>query len=350
MSLIYRLLGMVAALTRGLSQLRLTYFFLIPIAPFHWLLMIGFLAAAYFFALSARDGLINEPTPTALSFKEVFEREDLTNRYVSVSGMLVPAATQTFVTKHRGGGETVDAVYVPFVTEDQANSVLLVKYKEAPPKKGPHQATVTGMLRAPNARLKEKSTEIRNRFAPATIDWTNVLDADDRPPRPWPFVALSSACAILCAMMLYTRLKNWTIYRRLGRTARDFADAPSAAEEVPDLDLRVTGSFTLPGGALRLHDAPAQLVLSPEGELTFAAMVVEDKNLMPGSIVIQPDTVESWDEGVLYYGFTARPAVRLRFIDGNTGRESVAFVKLPDEAQREAFLQLLAKTPGYNLF
>jgi hypothetical protein len=219
MSLVYRLLGIVAALNRGLSQWRLTYFFVVPVAPFHWLLMIGLAVATYFFALSARDGFINDQSPTSLPFKQVLGRKELANRYVSVSGMLVPEGSQAFVTKRRGGNETVDAVYVPFVTEDEANPILFVKYKQPPSNKVAHNATVAGMLRAPDSRLQGKATEIKNRFAPSPIDLTNVLDADDRPPKPWPFLALSIASGLFCGMMLYTRLTKWTVYRRRDNTA-----------------------------------------------------------------------------------------------------------------------------------
>jgi hypothetical protein len=350
MSLFYRLLGMVAALGKGLSQLRLTLHFVFPIAPCHWLLMIGLVVATYFFVLSARDGFINESSPTALPFKQVLERKDLTNRYVSISGMLAPEGSQTFVKKRRGGDETVDAVYVPFGTEDESSPILFVKYKQAPSNKTAHTATVTGMLRAPNSRLQEKAREIKDRFAPATIDLTNVLDAEDRPPRPWPFVALSSACGLLCAMMLYTRFMKWTVYRRVDSFALAFASATSAVGESPELDLRVTGPFKQHGGSMQyVHDAPAHLVVTPAGELAFATTVVTDEAVLRCSIVMKPDGLKSWDEGLLYCGFTAHPAVRQRFIDGNTGREAVAFVKLADEAQRRAFLQVVTTTPGYKL-
>lgn len=350
MGLVYRLLGMVAALNRGLSQWRLTYLFVVPIAPFHWLLMIGLAVATYFFALSARDGLINDQWPTSLPFKQVLGRKDLTNRYVSISGMLAPESSQTFVTKHRGGNKTVDAVYVPFVTEDESSPVLFIKYKQTPSNKVAHNATVTGMLRAPDSRLRGEAPQIKDTFAPLTIDFTNVLDADDRPPKPWPFIALSIASGLFCGMMLYTRLVKWTVFRRLGSTASHFADATSVGEESPDLDLKVTGSFTQDWGSIQhFHDAPAQLVLTGTGELAFATMVMVDKAAVPCSIVIKPDGLKSRDEGLLYYGFTAHPAVRLRFIDGPTGRESVAFVKVADEAQRRTFLEVVNRTPGYKL-
>lgn len=349
MGLVYRLLGMAATVNRGLSQWRLTYF-LVPIAPFNWLLMIGLAVATYSFALSARDGYINDQSPTSLPFKQVVGREDLNNRYVSISGMLAPEGTQTFVTKRRGGKQTVDAVYVPFVTEDESIPILFVKQQQEPSNKKTHKATVTGMLRAPDYRLQEKAMEIKNSFAPSVIDLTNVLDADDRPPNPWPFVALTVASGLFCGMMLYTRLTKWTVYRRLGTTTFDFAKATSVGEESPDLDLKVTGSFMQYGGFIQhLHDAPAQLLLTGTGELVLAMMVMTDNAAVPCSIVIKPDSLKSWDAGLLYYGLTAHPAVRLRFIDSNTGREAVAFVKVTDEAQRRAFLKVVNRTPGYKL-
>jgi hypothetical protein len=343
--LFFRLLGVAAALTKRLSQWRFAAFG-VPLAPFHWLLMIGLAVAAFFCGRAANEGFINAGPPTVVPFKEVLDKKDLTNRYVSVSGMLVPEGRQIFATKRRGGGETVDAVYVPLVGE---GSVLLVRYGQVPSKKDMHHAVITGMLRTPDSRLREKLPEIKDRVAPVTLDVTNVLHAEDRPPPPWPFAALAAACGLFCGMMLYTRATKWTVYRRRGSAGSALAAvAQASGEESPGLDLRVTGSFAEHGGSIEyFYDAPAQMVMTSTGELGFAAMVMADEAVVPYTVILKSGSLESWDEGVLYFGLRANPAVRLRFVDANTGRASRAFVKFVDQGQRRAFLLVLTSTQGY---
>jgi hypothetical protein len=368
MGLVYRLLGVVAWVGRGLSSWRLNY-----VVPLHWVVVIASAGAALRAAETAHDGFINGQSPTTLPLKEVIGRKDLIGRYVSVSGALIPEGSQTFVTRRGGGGETVDAVYVPFVTEEKSSPILFVKYTKAPPEGAARKATVAGMLRAPDALLREKAAEINKRFAPSGVDLTNLLDAEGRPAQPWPFVALSITGGLLCGMMLWTRFTKWTVYRRLDGAAPGSVSAAPGVGEFPGLDVRVTGSFTrqataglargapmrvsrllvgcvrAAGSALFVQDAPARTVITPAGELAFETMGVDGKAAVPFRIVIKPDGIKSWDRGLLYYAFGAHPAVRLRFTDGSSGRESVAFVTAADDARLESFLGVVTRTPGYAL-
>jgi hypothetical protein len=351
MALVYRLLGMVAPLNKGLSERWLTVAYRVPIAPLLILVLIGLVAAICYCVLSAREGLLNDPTPISLSFKEVPGRADLTNRYVSVAGLLVPQGSQTFITKRSSGEETIDAVYVPFEGEDEASAVLLVKYAGRPGEKDAHPATVTGMLRAPDERLQEKAAHIKARFAPATIDLTNVLVADDYPANPWLFGPLAIASALLFGMLLFTYFTGSTVYRRLGRPVPELASPLSEGELRPFLDLRVSGTFTEHGGSVRyFHDAPSHLVPTGTGDLALETQLVTDnKETTTCSIVLKLATITSWDVGWLYFGFTVQPGVRLRFFDGNTNRATVVYVKFPDEAHRRAFLAEVSRIPGYKL-
>jgi hypothetical protein len=351
MALVYRLLGMVAALNKGLSGWRLTLgFWGVPIAPFHLLLLIGMVVATWYGALYVRDGLLNDQTPLSLPFKEVPGRADLTNRYVSVAGWLAPQASQTFLTKSRSGQETVDAVYVPFGSDDQADPVLLVKYPQSMTQKAVHLATITGMLRAPDSRLQESAAQIKARFAPTKLDLTNVLVADESPANPWLFGPLVIASILFCGMLIYTYFTGWSVYRRLGRNRPGIAQAPPEGEASPFLDLQVSGTFTEHGGSLRyLHDAPSRLVLTVTGELALETQFVTDHGAATCSIVLQLATITSWDVGWLYFGFTVRPAVRLRFVDSNTRRRAVIFVKFPNEEHRQTFLAQVNGTSGYRL-
>jgi hypothetical protein len=177
--------------------------------PINWIVMIGLAIATIIVTQKARDGLVNSNVPMALPFQEAIGRKDLTNRFVSVSGILVPEASQTFIRSSRRHGDKVEAVYVPFFTEDKATPMLFVQYSEALAEKTAHQATATGMLRSPDSRLVEKAPQIQKRFAPSTFDLANVLVAGEQPGSPWQYVALAVTFGFLCVSMLYARFAHF---------------------------------------------------------------------------------------------------------------------------------------------
>jgi GYF domain 2 len=211
----YRLLQTGAWLNHHLSGWRVNFFW-----PADWVVMFVLAGACLSSAVTACKAFIHDDPPVALPIREALGRRDLTNRYVSVSGTLLAKWRQAFVRRGGRAEEAIEAVYVPFAAEDESTPILFVKYKQAPALDAAHPATVSGMLRPPDSQLLEKAPEIKQRI-PVTIDWTNVLSADDRPPNPWPSLALAVACGLLAGMMFFAKLLCWPMSPSPGQCRDD---------------------------------------------------------------------------------------------------------------------------------
>jgi hypothetical protein len=156
--------------------------------------------------------------------------------------------------------------------------------------------------------------------------------------------------------MLAVILKRYVIFRR-GTQPMEFAGSdPTAAAD--GVDMRVSGVF-------RLNEKLRQRFLSVPA--VFAEMESGDKGLLANidasvklyeaatenragvwGIIIKSGTPEPPVYGTHYVGWTARPAMRIRFTDAATGKRAVAVLNFATSQARESAAAMLYGTrdPG----
>jgi hypothetical protein len=149
--------------------------------------------------------------------------------------------------------------------------------------------------------------------------------------------ATALALIAVCWMQRNTIFRPATFLARNGVLSRD--QDPAAA---PLVDLRVTGRFDRGhGNSLMLRDFPARWDISETGAISIETRVT-DVGTFDSIPPLSGDPSGSWslivpretlthglEDGVLYYGLSARPALRLSL----PGRRTTAILSVTNTAQ-----------------
>lgn len=147
MSILYRLMGGVALVNQKLSRMR------VNLVPLNWAAMIG-LGILVSVALSEwHDATSNGAAPRPVSVASVLANSPTDKNCVAVQGLLVPDAG--FEAKKDG---RVEHTCVPMV-DVKGRQAFLVERASAGIGGRLAQATVTGMLRPIDSKLRTKAQE-----------------------------------------------------------------------------------------------------------------------------------------------------------------------------------------------
>jgi hypothetical protein len=343
MEIVHRVLGIIAAIGNRLSRLSINFIKL------NWVAMIGLGFLLTFAANETRYALANDRTPRAISVADALAHQDIDRNFVAVSGTLV--ATALFrETNSRHGVTTVKASYFPLIDRAAGRALLVKRKGDVADRRGSEETTVSGMLMPIDGDLAAELRKTGGRVDDLPIDTEYVLEAGRAPGDlvTWALTGIGSAALLLALLVVWQR--RYVIFRAERTGAAADGGVPAAA--VPRIDLRASGTFTLPEQKPRRFLAmPAALLAGPAGAPVLAANVDASSNIMGVRVAdrrgiwtleLPADVADALEPGYQYLGFGRRPAFRIRH-RGAGGKDRVTVVSCADATQRSALAALLAQ-------
>jgi hypothetical protein len=339
MALLYHLLGVAARVEAAMSRYRLN-----GVLPLSWFLMLILFCFAIIGAGILSDGLeYRGVAPRPISLAEVRAEGQLAPRYVTASGMLVPAGLIEYRVQE-DGEEKVYQRLVPLVAED--NSVLFVRVENAwalDAGEPARQVEITGMLSnlGPEEfvrQIEQQTAQDPNAPVQLHVDTRHRLDEGPPPGDIREGLALLLGAGLPFLLFLYAALRRGVIFQ-------ERAFAPAAASGASALDLRISGRFHLGEVRRRFLEVPGALARLEEGQLGLLAGVDASERFLG---VLTKDLRGIWAilpwakqglklrEGFLYLGLSRRPALQVEYHDGRFFRRERMVLSFGDEAQRAA--------------
>ena len=344
MSLVYRLMGMVALLNQRLSRTR------INLIPLNWAAMIGLGILIGAAVNELHDASANGATPRPVSVATLLAQPSMDKNYVAVQGLLVPDAG---FDEKEDGGSTVEHTWVPMV-DVQGKQAFLVERASAGGGGQPAQTIVTGMLRPIDSELRTKAQEGGGNIDGVPLSLDYMLVEGQHPGSAVLWGSVAALASLLLALFVITFLTKYVVFQKVPL-------APGRRMEGADVDpdqganVRVTGSFLLDGqNAQRFLDVPAGYGALETGEIAFVSNIDASKRFMGmttssrrglWTVILQNGSARVLDHGLLYSGFSVRPALRLDYREAATGKPGQAILSFGTEGERTHVLRMIEAVP-----
>ena len=342
MSLVYRLMGIVALLNQRLSRTR------INLIPLNWAAMAGLGALLVTSLGEWQDAHANGAAPRPVSVATVLAQPETDKNYVAVQGLMVPDSG--FEEKSHG---SVEHTWVPMV-DVPGRRAFLVERAGPVPDGQPAPATVTGMLRPMDEELKAKAQEDGGTIEGVPLDLNTMLVEGEHPGSALGWGLLGALAAALLALFVITFLQKYVVFQKV-------SPAPGSFRETSDIDpdqganVRVTGNFLLDGqNAQRFLDVPAGYGTLETGEVVFVSSIDASNRFMGfttssrkglWTVILQNGSARVADHGLLYSGFAVRPALRVNYREAATGQPGQAILSFGTEGERAHVLRLIESAP-----
>ena len=344
MSLVYRLMGIVALLNQRLSRTR------INLIPLNWAAMVG-LGILLVTALGEwQDAHANGAAPRPVSVATVLAQPSTAQNYVAVQGLLVP---DSGFEEKKDGDSTAEHTWVPMV-DVPGRRAFLVERAGTGLGGQPAPATVTGMLRPMDEELKTKAQEDGGTIEGVPLDLDTMLVEGEHPGSALGWGLLAALAAALLALFVITFLQKYVVFQKV-------PPAPGSLRETSDIDpdqganVRVTGNFLLDGqNAQRFLDVPAGYGALETGEVVFVSNIDASSRFMGfttssrkglWTVILQNGSARIADHGLLYSGFAVRPALRVDYREAATGQPGQAILSFGTEGERAHVLRLIEGAP-----
>ena len=338
MEFVFRALGLAASANNALTRYRVNFI------PISWVLA-GVAAAVCVTTVNGSlEAVRNGREPQPVVVKDLGANADTT--FVRTSGTLYPNAGFKYGEEDANGNlKSVQMELVPLVDPATRQAVFV----QLPPQHrfgtDESDVQVTGMLRPMQVFLARELRLSNYRYKGVQVVPGFVLVADDTPGNAgaWQLGALLSGAVV--GLFLFLTLKRNTIFVR---------GAASAADAIDTGEMYATGTFTLDKHTCRFIDVPAALTRLDNGDIaafanvdassSFMGMKYEDRSGI-WTLQIAAGSVDAIQEGVLYYGRSARPALRFTYRDALSNRSRTAILTVPASHARATLIAELG-TPS----
>ena len=350
MSIIYRLLGIVARVNENLSRKSINFIAL------NWAIMVGlgFLLATGM--NETRDAWVNGDKPRQATLTEVLDHRNPERNYVSVAGVLFPnAALQKTLENKNNRQTTVTGSYVPLLDMATRHGIFVEMAGQIPSAPS-RMSAVTGMLKPIDSMLKTKLQEMGGKLDQVPFDTDYMLVEGAAPGNGLVWGLLTVVSLALFVLFLLTWFLRYVVFERTRRLPPSRAQAPG---DGAGIDFRVSGKFTLDGKAQkRFLNVPATITKLETGELALLSNVDASSNFMGvtttkraglWSIIVPTENLQSAELGLHYVGLAVRPAFRITCRQANSGKTERPILSFSNGAEREKFAVLLNEHSGTNL-
>lgn len=348
MSLVYRLLGLAAAIGNRLARIRVNFL------PLHWVAMAVLAVAVVLGTKAVRDALTNDREPRTTTVAELLDHLDVDHNFVRVSGTLVEAALFEDVQSRRGQ-QTVSASYLPLL-DPSAKRALLVKRKGANGGRGDQrEVTLVGMVQTLDSSVRKAVDEAGGNVDDVAIDREFMLVFGDRPGDPIVWTTLTVAAAVLLLAMLLTWQRRYVVFHP--HAAAEPSSGEPIEHRVP-ADLRASGPFVLPGKpAKRFLAVPAGVAMLDSGNVALLANIDASSRLFGfkladrsgiWAIEIPQAALGDIEPGYQYLGWRRRPAIRIPHLDPR-GKPATAVVSCATERDVRSLVSVLANAVAGHL-
>lgn len=187
--------GNLARWGRYLRQTRLA-----GLVPLSWIMILLGGGVAAIAAVESGESLRDDPAPRPTSMARIFADKPIENRHVEVSGILLPDARLSFYRGRKNSPRPSELVYVALLGERER--VLFVRFPADLHSGEPYHATLSGLLRPPEARLTRALDEINWKIGGAAVEPRYVLICGMTPRPFWLTAGVAVLAALLTAALL----------------------------------------------------------------------------------------------------------------------------------------------------
>jgi hypothetical protein len=333
MDLLYRALGIAAAVNDTLWRRRINF------VPFNLVLAGVAVALFVYYADGWMEATRNGSEPRAVQLSAL-PALDKTTTFIRTSGTIVPGAGFQYGEQDDAGNmKKVTMEFLPIVDLEAKRGVFVQVSVPHRFTAALQQVELTGMLRPMQPFLDRELTPMNFKYAGVDMLPGFVLVADEAPGNPAAMQLGAAATAAFILVFAVVTVKRNTVFRRQAVPA-DGAGSQAAA---PSGIVRATGTFMLEKHKKRFIDTPAVLGTLDNGDLALFANVDASSNFMGVTyakregiwiLPIARGSLQAIEEGTMYFGRRARPAVRFTYRDGASDRTRTAIVGVPDGSLR----------------
>ena len=122
--------------------------------PISWIAIVVTATIAGIAVSETRDALVSDRDPRPTPLNTIFAADAPANRHVEVEGLLLPETRVISAPDRRGGPKATDFVYEAMIGEPP--KILLVRFAGDTGPGFPRRATISGLLRPPEATLARR--------------------------------------------------------------------------------------------------------------------------------------------------------------------------------------------------
>jgi hypothetical protein len=326
-SALYYVLGAVAKMNAAMWRYRINF---LPIN----LLAIGLMAfGGVTTATNAIESLHNASTPLSMSVTQIHDAARLAQNYVSVTGMDYPIALYEFGSE--GGDKdkiaTVEKSWTPLI-DRESQRMLLVQRRGKISGGDPHEATVTGMLRALEPDVRTKLAAHNDTVQGIPVETRYMLVAGDQPANSMSSALISAVLFTVVALFVLAMANRDTIFQRA-----DLGTPVAKMKSADSIRVSGTGTFVLEqqGGKFvekRFVGMPSVLAHTEAGSPALFSNIDASSRFMGVKtadrsgiwrLAVDANSVRETQTGYLYWGTARRPAYRFTYTTRGAKRRAV---------------------------
>ena len=323
MVVVYRVLGVAAAVNNTLSRYRVNF------VPSNFIIGIVAVCIFFFNAGGWLEAVDNGAVARLVQLGELSPASVGRANFIRTRGTIAPGAGFQYGEQDDNGNITkLKMEFVPMFDRESARGLFVQLPASHRFGSEPRQVEISGMVRPMQKFLADELGKTNFDYGGVQILPGYVLVADETPgdAASWQLGAvLSGGVVLVFGLML---VKRNTIFVP-GTAATDAADAGADLTQ-----LGATGTFLLDKHKQRFMNMPAAISRLDNGDVALFANIDASSNFMGVTysqrsglwvLPIASGSIENLQEGVLYYGTKTMPAVRFSYKEtgSNTSRTAV---------------------------
>lgn len=334
MELLYRLLGFAAAVHNTTRLFRINFI------PFNLIMMAGLTVLFGVLLLDLLAALASGKTPSNIPLSDLLSGRHRGHIYVTVTGVLHPAAAFTFG-QQGGVGTKASIVFVPLTEEGQRNAILVLMNAGSIRALGeqPKRITLTGTVEQIDIDNQQSLLDAGGWIKDFRVNKIYQLNAGVKPGEPIKKTILTVLAAIPLLLLVTTFIMRYLVFRPSPMPLSGMIASDAVNNSIVS---RVTGDFTLNNVTKRFQNVPALLVVLESGDFAFISEIDASSSLYGITInklagywlvAMRRYGIQRMESGRYYYGLRACPALRLSFVDVFTGGNSSAVLSFQNEGE-----------------
>ena len=342
MGFFFKILGAFAKTNESLSRQRINFI------PIHFALLVAAIIMTFVGLAQFQEGMAQSQEPREISLQDLLDHKNLSQKYVKVKGLLIPDSKLEIVSYKEGESiETgkVTEVFLAMLDTKSRRAIYVQMEGLTVDFKKPEVREVTGMISPIEGLVKDEVKKENTPRSKVKIDAKYMLTQGDSPanPRIWAVVmGLSGLYALLTLLVI---MKKYTIFRKEADSVEHIS-APSLESSNPAVF--ATGHFYLQDTKKYFVNVPSKLGNTESGEAVIFASIDASSTTFGfttkkrdgiWTISSQPAQISALEKGIQYWGFKARPALRMVYQDPRNHKASKAILGFNNETERETILQ-----------
>jgi hypothetical protein len=270
------------------------------------------------------------PTPQRVG--ELLSTARVAGGYVAPQGQLATGSRIKFDSRSAGGTRSLmNHTWIPLL-DRRSGEALLVQFDAKDFDQGSDIVTIQGTLRPIPPAVARRVAGPNAFNAAMRIDRRFVLIPDRGPGSlTTPSVVIAVSTVLLVSMVWLTLNRNVVFMRADGHPF-----SGGVSHQGPPQPLFVSGTLTFGGKTRRFFtNMPGTITRTDTGNIVFVSLI-ETSSTVWGlkrvehsgvwSLSIQAGSISDVQAGDVFWGTQKRRAIRLRFVDGVTGKQGRAVI------------------------